>query len=293
MRFAGRLLRSATVLDKHRLSVFIVALACCGRADSPPGTADAKAEANPAAAPPAAEPNPVEPAPIVAEPLPVADVQLEAADGLVVHGMHYPTTAGAQRPIVLLFHQARSNAAEYGPIAPRLQGLGYAALAIDQRSGGTRHDRDNLTVKAEGASTQFGAAYADLEAALAWAQARGHKRIIAWGSSYSAALIFRLASEHGDALTAALSFSPGEYMGPDGTVAAWAREVPVPVFITSAPGKEVAAAKALADAVGARAEHHVPTDGVHGSSTLHNSRNPAGHQQVWTAVEAFLQRVAP
>ncbi len=217
-------------------------------------------------------------------------VELRAADGVVVHGLLYAAAADRSAPIILLFHQAGSNAAEYQPIAPRLSALGYHALAIDQRSGGRRFGRDNKTVLAKGKSTAFGPAYRDLRAALAWARERGHERVIVWGSSYSAALVFRLAAEHPDELTAVLAFSPGEYMGGKGTVAGWARAVSVPVFVTSAP-KEAEAAGAIAEAVGERAEQHVPAKGVHGSSILHPDRNPKGHQAVWTAVEAFLRRV--
>ncbi|MCA9712759.1 MAG: alpha/beta hydrolase, partial [Myxococcales bacterium] len=227
-------------------------------------------------------------APVAVDPVPV---RLRAADGVVVHGLEYALEASPPRPIVLLFHQAGSNAAEYGPIAPRLQALGYQALAIDQRSGKRRFGRDNLTVRDHGKSTGIGSAYRDLEAALAWAQAQGHDPVIAWGSSYSAALVFRLAAEHPGQLAAVLAFSPGEYLGATGTVAGWAREAGVPVFITAAPGKEVDRARGIATAAGV--EPYVPSHGVHGSSTLHPSRNPAGHRQVWAAVEAFLARAVP
>lgn len=226
-------------------------------------------------------------------PLDSAAVELRATDGVVVHGVLYAIESTKPRPIVLLFHQAGSNAAEYGPIAPKLQALGYHALAIDQRSGQRRFGRDNLTVKAHGESTGFGPAYRDLQAALSWARQGGYSKVIAWGSSYSAALVFRLASEHPQALAALLAFSPGEYMGAKHRVAGWARRVSVPVFVTAAPGKEVEGARAIAEAVGDDARLYVPSHGVHGSAALHPSRNPAGHRQVWTAVEEFLGRAAP
>jgi len=222
-------------------------------------------------------------------PLPPEDVEIRAADDGVVYGRYYGIESDKPGPIVLLFHQAGSNAAEYQPIAPRLQALGYAALAIDQRSGGRRFGRDNATVEARGDSTGFGAAYPDLEAALAWAQER-HPRVVAWGSSYSAALVFRLGAEHGDELHALLAFSPGEYFEDEGQVAGWASRCALPVFVSSAPGKEVAAAEALASAAGGRAQHHVPKKGVHGSSMLRPDRNPDGYEAIWSAVETFLER---
>lgn len=191
--------------------------------------------------------------------------------------------------MVLLFHQAGSNAAEYDVIAPRLQSLGFDALAIDQRSGGRRFGRDNQTVAKRGKSTGFTAAYPDLEAALAWASERGHPKVLAWGSSYTAALVFRLAADHGDSLTAVLSFSPGEYLGREGLVAGWAGRTELPFFITSNRGKEAVAAKALADALPKPATLHVPARAVHGSSMLRPDRNAAGHEAIWAEVERFLK----
>lgn len=229
------------------------------------------------------------------DPAPPQEVELRASDGTVIHGRYYPAmpVTGTPRSLVLLFHQAGSNAGEYEPIAPRLQALGHAALAIDQRSGGRRFGRDNRTVVGlEGGSTGYSAAYPDLEAALAWARTQGAPRVLAWGSSYSAALVFRLGAEHGDELAGLLAFSPGEYLGRKGLVAGWAAEGTMPVFVSSAPG-EAEEAGAIAAAAGERAVQHVPAKGVHGSSMLRPDRNPGGHEAIWAAVEAFLRRVAP
>ncbi|MEM7154492.1 MAG: alpha/beta hydrolase [Myxococcota bacterium] len=224
-------------------------------------------------------------------PLAPAEVELSAADGSAIFGTLYAVERDKPGPVVLLFHQAGSNAAEYNAIAPRLQSLGFDALAIDQRSGGRRFGRDNRTVAKRGKSTGFKAAYADLEAALAWATERGHPTILAWGSSYTAALVFRLAAEHGDSLTAVLSFSPGEYLGREGMVAEWARDTDLPFFITSNRGKEATAAQALADELPRPATVHVPARAVHGSSMLRPDRNSAGNAAIWTEVERFLKRV--
>ena len=54
------------------------------------------------------------------------------------------------RPLILLFHQAGSNRTEYAPIAPMLTSLGFDALAIDQRSGGSLWGHANETVQQSG-----------------------------------------------------------------------------------------------------------------------------------------------
>lgn len=230
-----------------------------------------------------------------AQPMAPESVTLKAADGVEVFGELYPVKQDKPRPLILLFHQAGSNAGEYADIAPRLQTLGYNALTIDQRSGGDMWERENRTVKAHGKSTSYLEAYPDLQAALAWGKDKGYPRIMAWGSSYSAALVFKLAADHGDELHAILSFAPGEYIkGEKGAVAGWASKVSVPIYVTSATGDEVPAAKAILDASPASTKRqYEPKNGVHGSSTLRTDRNPDGAEENWSAVVGFLSDVAP
>ncbi len=229
------------------------------------------------------------------KPLPAEPVRLAAADGVEVFGDFYGVEQDKPRPLILLFHQAGSNAGEYAPIAPRLQALGYNALAIDQRSGAERWERKNRTVDALGKTTSYLEAYPDLEAALAWGKAQGYPRILAWGSSYSAALVFKLGAEHADDLHAILSFAPGEYIaGDDRAVSKWSGEVRLPIFVTSATGDEVEVAKTiLAASPATEKTQYEPKNGVHGSSTLREDRNAAGMAENWAAVEAFLAKVAP
>ena len=223
---------------------------------------------------------------------PRASVDLTAADGVKVFADLYPAKPVDSNKYALVFHQAGSNAGEYAPLAPELQQRGYHVLAIDQRSGAERHDQRNRTVDALGKSTSYLEAYPDLEAALAWVEAQADDRVVTvWGSSYSAALVFKLAKEHPKTIDAVLAFSPGEYIPPDGTVAAWAAGVRAPLFVTSAPGKEVAAAKAISDAAASDAKvQFEPAAGVHGASILRDDANGDGAAAARDAVFAFLQK---
>jgi dienelactone hydrolase len=218
-------------------------------------------------------------------------ITLEAADGVKVYAWHY-AASDKTRPAILLFHQAGSNHAEYAPIAPRLSPLGYHSLALDQRSGGRMWGQPNRTASEIGRQVNYPEALPDMEAALAWAPRVGlPQRSIVWGSSYSAALVFRLAARYPDSVAAVMAFSPGEYLEDDHSVKDAAAKVHVPVFITCAQdSKEIAAAQAIAAAVpGGNATQFVPTKGgVHGSSTLRVDRNPKGAQENWDAVEKFL-----
>ncbi|OAN66882.1 alpha/beta hydrolase [Sphingomonas sp. TDK1] len=223
--------------------------------------------------------------PISAEP-----VTLRAADGVKVAGVY--TKAFKPKALVLLFHQAESSKDEYALLSPQLAQAGYSSLRIDQRAGGTLFG-GNETVRMLGHSASYAEARRDLDAAFAWAQQQ-KLPIILWGSSYSAALIFPLASEHPGQVKALLAFSPGEYLDEKGAVARAAAKVEAPIFVTSAQdGKEEDAARTiLAASPSKQKTQFVPRlGGVHGSSTLLRTKNPDGAQEAWRATMAFLGEV--
>ncbi|MEJ2375257.1 MAG: alpha/beta hydrolase [Pseudolabrys sp.] len=219
-----------------------------------------------------------------------APVTFTAADHVKVFATYYGT-GERSRPIVLLFHQAGANGAEYATIAPRLNALGFNALAVDQRSGGNLFGRANKTVKTLGHSTGYRAALPDLQAALDWARNRDSGKIVVCGSSYSAALVFLLAADNPGKIAGLMAFSPGEYLGARHAVRdAAAKLNNVAVFVTSASRRgEIAAAHTIVDAVpGEDKTQFVPKHAPHGASALRADRNPAGSKQVWAAVERFL-----
>lgn len=227
------------------------------------------------------------PAVVAARPSPVT---IRAADGVVVHAALTP--AARPRALIVLFHQAGSSKGEYATIAPRLAAAGYASLAIDQRAGGPMFGR-NETAARLARPASFLEAERDLEAAFAWGRQR-RLPIVLWGSSYSAALVFRVAARHPGEVEAVLAFSPGEYLGGPALVRAAATKVRFPVFVASSadPG-EVAAARAilLASPAAEKVQHRPVGAGAHGSSTLIAARNPRGASAAWTAVLAFLNRL--
>ena len=226
---------------------------------------------------------------------PPQPVVLNAADGVAVYAVAYESTSPSA-PVILLFHQAGSSKGEYEPIAPRLTALGYNALAIDQRSGGDLYQPPNETVQHLGKSaSDYRAALPDMDAALAWAKKiHPNSAIYAWGSSYSAALVFAFAARHPHDIKAILAFSPNEYVPQDKHfVRKAAQHVTCPVFVDSAadPAEE-RGAKDILDAVhsGDRIDF-VPNAGIHGSSTLRDDRDPQGAAENWDAVTRFLTHV--
>lgn len=219
-------------------------------------------------------------------------VQLRAADGVSVHAVHY--AADQPRAVILLFHQANGSAAEYAPIAPRLAAAGFESLAIDQRSGGQMFG-PNRTVAGQGRSSEFLAAEPDLEAALAWARSR-KLPVIVWGSSYSAALVFRLASRHPGEIAGVVAFSPGEYLGAPRLVREAASRVTAPIFAAAASdAREQAAVRMILAASPSQTKTaYIPLKGgTHGSSTLDAARNPDGAGPAWTSITTFLDRLLP
>jgi pimeloyl-ACP methyl ester carboxylesterase len=208
-----------------------------------------------------------------------------AKDGVTVHADYQ---GQGDRALIVLFHQAGSNLHEYDPIVQHLHELGFDTLAVSQRSGGARFGGVNDTADGAGSAPDYLDAYPDMEAALEFARGKSG-RVVVWGSSYSSALVFKLASAHPKGVVGVLSFSPGEYFGAAFSVKMAAAKVAAPVYITSASDAgEIAAAKAIAAAVPGKATQFVPKRGAHGSSTLRDDENPKGAAENWAAVEAFL-----
>jgi len=207
-----------------------------------------------------------------------------------------------RRPFIVLFHQAGWSRGEYREIAPQLVLLGFDCLAVDQRSGGAVNDVVNATqaraVERE-LPTRFTDAEQDMVAALQWAR-RHHangRTLIAWGSSYSSALVFRVAADHPQFVDAWLSFAPGEYFEREGKPKDWiataALRVSQPGFLTSAlreRGLWEEIWDNLPTVPGEGRWYFLPeTEGNHGSRALWARFEDSG--AYWTAVEAFLDRV--
>lgn len=228
-----------------------------------------------------------------------------------VESIDFPTEGGIQgradvyvskneaATLVLLFHQAGWSRGEYREIAPKLINAGYRVMAVDQRSGGAVNGVQNETHRRAakmGLGRSYLDAYADLEAALAYARKElNASRIIAWGSSYSASLVFRLAAEHPKVVTAVMAFAPGEYFEKQKSpVYIWnfAKRVKQPLFVTSSK-KERAQVKPIFDASPSKKKilFTPASRGQHGSRALWEKF--PDHDVYWAAVTGFLESYAP
>lgn len=223
----------------------------------------------------------------------------------------FPTTGGIQgradiyeskdssATLILLFHQAGWSRGEYREIAPQLVERGYRVMAVDQRSGGgvngVRNETHHRASKI-GLGTSYLDAYADLEAALDYARKTlKAERVIVWGSSYSASLVFRLAAERAQDVAAVMAFSPGEYfekeMGAT-YIRGLAKRIQQPLFVTSAKA-EREQAKPIFDASPASKKilFTPASKGQHGSRALW--KKWTDNDVYWAAVGAFLKEYAP
>ena len=216
-------------------------------------------------------------------------------DGLQVSFDSYITRTD-KRPLIVLFHQAGWSRGEYLEIAPRLNKLGFNAIAVDLRSGDKVNgvvDETARRARKAGKRTTYLDALQDIEASLKYARNLvGDKvKVVAWGSSYSAALVLKVAGEHPELANAVLAFSPGEYFKKVGKPADWikqsARLYTRPVFITSAKN-EKKRWESIFDAIKSKKKvAFVPkSKGHHGSRALWK-KYPDSYQY-WLAVERFL-----
>lgn len=225
---------------------------------------------------------------------PRAFVTFPSKDGLQITADAY--MVGKNKPLVVLFHQAGWSRGEYLEIAPKLNKLGFNALAVDLRSGKAVNGVVNQTAKTAQKADKgmrYVDALPDMEAALLYARKLAGKdaKIIAWGSSYSSALALQLVGEKPELADAVLSFSPGEYFKKQGKPSNWiqqsAQSISVPVFITSAKsekGKWSAIFKSIKskDKVSFTPE----TNGNHGSRALWDKFDDSS--EYWLAVNQFL-----
>lgn len=219
-------------------------------------------------------------------------------DGLQITLKTYITSTD-QRPLIVLFHQAGWSRGEYLEIAPKLNKLGFNAIAVDLRSGEKINGVVNQTAKRArkaGKGVKYLDALQDIEASLLYARNLVGKKtkVIAWGSSYSAALALQIAGEKPALVDAVLSFSPGEYFKKSGKPANWiqrsAQSINVPVFITSAKS-EKGRWSAIFDGIRSKKKiAFIPkTKGHHGSRALWKKYSDSN--DYWAAVSRFLKSV--
>lgn len=222
------------------------------------------------------------------------EVSFKAADGVEVFADVYRSAGGVAAPVLLLFHQAGGDArGEYAEIASRLVAHGYNIIAVDQRSGGDRFGGTNRTMAGlDGRDYGYCEAYPDLEAALGYARAAGFNGpLAAWGSSYSAALVFQLAARHASRVSAVLAFSPAAGAPLADCALKPYLEQPLAPTLALRPRQEFdidSVREQMREFAAHGVETYVADPGVHGSSMLNADRVGASTEATWSVVLQFL-----
>jgi dienelactone hydrolase len=226
------------------------------------------------------------------------NINFKSADDLLITADVYAPHASKTTPIILLFHQAGSSRGEYNEIAPRLNKLGFNCIAVDLRSGEYSRGKDNETaIRAgkKGLATSYADALPDIIAALKYANKQySNSKVIAWGSSYSASLVLKVAGDHPQLVNGVLAFSPGEYFSHVGKSKTWIRDsaqnIKAPTFITSAKN-ETGDWADIYDVIDTANRHSfIPeTAGKHGSKALW--KKYADSQAYWDAITVFLNNI--
>jgi len=221
-------------------------------------------------------------------------VHFSSKDGVRITADYYRIHADTV-PLIILFHQAGWSRGEYIEIAPRLNQLGYNCLAVDLRSGKTVNNIDNetfLEAKKKMKETNYLSAETDIIASVDYGLNIAGGKIFLWGSSYSASLALKTATQYQEQVQAVLAFSPGEYFRSFGKPSNFISEnvtgLNIAAFLTCA-NREKEKCEIIYDNIpSSNKVFFVPeTSGNHGSSALWNIHFDS--KAYWGAVESFLK----
>ena len=221
-------------------------------------------------------------------------VSFPTSDGLEVSAELYIQHANTA-PLIVLFHQAGWSRGEYIEIAPKLNAMGFNCIAVDQRSGKVVNNVINLTAQQAtkfGRKTDYQTVLPDMVAAVAYAQEHHAKgKLIIWGSSYSAALVFNVAASLPSIVDGVLAFSPNaSAQWTQDWILSSAQKLQQPVFITSAK-REKDNWWPIYQAISSNNKSYFlpETAGNHGSRALWDRFDDSG--DYWAAVKDFLNKI--
>lgn len=234
------------------------------------------------------------------EPLHVT-LERPTPEGIALTADHYAVRAEGTAPVVVALHMEGSSRGEFRAIAETFLEFPCSVLAVDLRVGKEAHGVPNATTAAyEKARPEPAApadAYADVVEAVKWArELHPGSKVVLLGSGFSAALALVHAAREPAAVDAVLAFSPGELI--EGwTVAAEARKIQVPVYVSCGNGlEEKSKATRIFNALDKKLRaSFYPPDGIvapRGAASLEQSDQGA-HQRVWSGVYTLLKPLCP
>jgi pimeloyl-ACP methyl ester carboxylesterase len=214
---------------------------------------------------------------------------------VVTADLYTPNPATA--PFIILFHQATYSRGEYLEIAPKLNAMGFNCMAVDLRSGESVNGVENKTWRYADSlkmQTRYVDAYTDMRAALSYVKRKfPSAKIILFGSSYSASLAIKLASDYPERISGVVAFSPGEYFSKFGwnrdIIQSSASQIKCSVFITSSRDEQESWQK-IYDAIPIQGKvAFLPqANGKHGAKALWTAFPE--NTEYWAALKNYLNR---
>jgi len=221
-------------------------------------------------------------------------IEFPSKDGLMISADLYEVDPN--KPVILLCHQAGYNKYEYADIAPRLNIMGFNALAIDQRSGGSFADKQNEThnraIQNGNDEIDFTDAIQDIESAVTYLSDKYQQKVIVWGSSYSSALALHIAEKNSN-VRAVISFSPGDYFGEQlPSLKTVFPKIEQPFLVTSskAESKDLKELLTNLEQNNSQLQYIPNSDGFHGSRALWIDQK--GAEEYWAAISSFLGKIS-
>jgi pimeloyl-ACP methyl ester carboxylesterase len=218
-------------------------------------------------------------------------ITFQASDGLTITADLYE--ADVSRPYILLFHQAGYSRGEYRDIAPRMMKFGYNCLAVDLRSGNEVNFIKNetaISAREKKLTDNFIDAKKDVLAAIDWAVKSNNRKVILFGSSYSASLCLMVAKSNKN-VKAVIAFSPGEFFYPNISVKDEIKGLDKSIFVSSSSIEFPYVEKLLVNVHKSFITSFKPTSdqNIHGAKILWPNNEKSG--EYWLAMLMFFNSI--
>lgn len=146
-----------------------------------------------------------------------------------------------------------------------------------------------MQARERGLPTDYMDAEADIIDAIEFVKRISDKRIILVGSSYSASLALKIASEN-DIISTVVAFSPGEYFGSLINIQKTIAGLDIPIFVTC-KDTEIPYVKELVSGITSEKmiTFYPKSGGKHGAASLFKD-NP-NNQEYWINLLNFMQNL--
>ncbi len=219
------------------------------------------------------------------------EVHFKSADGLTITANEY--IMDSTYSFIVMFHQAGYSKGEYIYTAKKLLKLKYNVLAVDLRSGGTVNYIPNQTAleaKRKGFKHSHLDAWQDIKASIDYAYNINNKKVIIFGSSYSASLCL-MEAVNNDKVKAVIAFSPGEYFEPKIEVAEKIKNLHKKTFVAATQQEEKYVKILMANVNEKYKTIFIPKEGngLHGSKALW--KDCPQNKEYWLNLFLFFKQV--